>query len=107
MTTVSESIFRDIPLIVANRSGAPTPQFAPKPERLRFLALSARSAGEIPIIVLPAVSKLIVAQTGKSKSLIASRAASNSSIEYIVSSHKTSTPPSARPSACALKALDA
>ena len=86
-------------LIVANRSEAPTPQFAPNPVKLRSLALKARFDGVTPIIVLPAVSKLMVAQIGNPKSLTASSAASSSSIEYIVSNHKTSTPPSTKPSA--------
>ena len=101
---VSGSTLRLISVIVANRSDAPIPQLAPKPKRPSSFALIARFAGVMPIIVFPAVSKLIVAQTGSPNSFTASRAASSSSMAYMVSNHKTSTPPSTSPSACALKA---
>ena len=58
----------------------------------------------MPIIERPAVSNVIVAITGRPVVLAAAVAASTSSRADMVSIHKTSAPPSARASACSVKA---
>ena len=85
--------------MVLSKSEAPVPQLAPKPiglldmDEIKFTI----DDGLVPIIVCPAVSKLIVPIQGRSTCENASAAATNSSGADIVSNHKTSAPPSLRP----------
>jgi len=83
-------------------SEAPVPQLAPKANGgLGRVSTSCAISAEVtPIMVRPAVSKLMVPHQGMPASAKASAAARNSSGALIVSSHSTSTPPSFRPSAC-------
>ena len=80
------------------------PQLAPIAARLSPPSRSASSVPVTPIMVRPAVSKLMVAVTGRSHAERAPRtAASSSSRSLMVSTHSTSAPPAARPSACSAK----
>ena len=90
------------PSTVRSRSAAPTPQLAPKASGAwSSSSTSSTSCAEVmPIMVRPAVSKLMVPHQGISASLNASAAARNSSGAEMVSSHSTSAPPSFSPSAC-------
>ena len=90
------------PSTVRSRSDAPTPQLAPKASGgCASSATSATMSAEVsPIIVRPAVSKLIVPHQGAPVRAIPSAAARNSSGAEIVSTQSTSAPPSSRPRAC-------
>ena len=90
------------PSTVRRISEAPVPQLAPYASGAGSKSSTslAISAEVTPIMVRPAVSKLMVPHQGISASLNASAAARNSSGAEIVSSHSTSTPPSFRASAC-------
>ena len=77
------------------------PQFAPMAANRRGPSRSAVSVAVVPIIVRPAVSKLIITATGRSHAARAPRtAASASARSLIVSIHSRSAPPRASPSAC-------
>ncbi len=92
--------------IATTTSEAPTPQFAPHAigpgASSRWSA--ARSAGAIPIIVRPFVSKLSVQTTGRPVVSAPAIAASASSRADIVSIQSTSAPPRARLAACSANA---
>ena len=90
------------PWTVRSKSDAPTPQFAPNATGgwSNFSTIAAIAFEVMPIIVRPAVSKLMVPHHGIPASFAASAAAAYSSGAEIVSTHKTSAPPSFRPSAC-------
>ena len=58
-----------------------------------------------PIMVRPAVSKLMVTATGRSQAALAPRTAASASLRSLmVSIHNRSAPPSASPRACSAKA---
>ena len=93
------------PRTVRIRSAAPTPQLAPKASGgCAILSTSAAIPAEVrPIIVRPAVSKLIVPHHGKPAMVAASAAAAYSSKADMVSIHSTSAPPAFSASACSWK----
>ena len=84
-------------------SAGPTPQLEPITLRSNSSAQRTKSVGVIPIMERLAVSKVMVAQTGKPVFLPASAAAMTSSLADMVSIHRTSAPPSASASACSVK----
>ena len=87
------------PSTVRIRSEAPVPQLAPKAMGGLGSASTMATMSEdvIPIIVRPAVSKLIVPHQGAPMLPKASAAALNSSGALIVSTQSTSAPPSISP----------
>ena len=103
LATIGNLVFVDEkPNTVRNKSEAPTPQFAPKASGLFgiFASNLTISGAVIPIIVRPAVSKLIVPTHGMLARAKASAAARYSSPKEMVSTQATSAPPAFRPSAC-------
>ena len=79
------------------------PQFAPRKSALLAAPKTAKSCGKTPIIDRAAVSKVMVAATGRPVAFAASSAVAISSVLDMVSIHSISTPPSARAFACAAK----
>ena len=89
----------------ASVSGTLLPQLAPMAASSRGPSRSASSLPLTPIIVQPAVSKLMVTATGRSHARRAARtAASTSSSALIVSIHSRSTPPASSAAACSANA---
>ena len=89
------------PSTVRIRSEAPTPQLAPKASGGLGSASTCRtkSSEVTPIMVRPAVSKLMVPHHGMPTFAKASAAAANSSGAEMVSTQSTSAPPSLSPAA--------
>ena len=90
------------PRTVRSRSEAPTPQLAPKASGGfgSSATSAARSAAVTPIIVRPAVSKLMVQHQGAPVRAMPRAAARSSSGAEMVSTQSTSAPPASRPLAC-------
>ena len=89
------------PRTVRNRSEEPVPQFAPKASGVFAISstILTISALVMPIMVRPAVSKLMVPTKSIPAKAKPSAAARYSSGAEMVSTHATSAPPAFKPSA--------